>query len=173
LFAGFFSDVNGTKTVAQGSFITAAIFLSFLVIPVIARCTEEGLRSLPNELREGSLALGASKEYTLARILLPWSAPNIITGLILGCAEVAGGVAVIMFIAGNGGHGIGGIWPLGETTSLDYMVFGVQSTDSLNYKDLMGYYQWSAALLVLIIALGLSIAGVVLKHKFSKRYRGT
>ena len=168
LFAGYFYDVNGAKHVAGGSFFTAAIFISLLVIPIIARCTEEGLRSLPHELREGSLALGASQGHTLTRILLPWSTPNIMTGLLLGCAEAAGALAVIMFISGVGD---GGLQPLGETTSLSYMIFHA-SFGPKSFHEAMIPYQWTAALIILIMALGLSIAGVVLKQRFSKRYRG-
>jgi phosphate transport system permease protein len=99
----------------NGSYFTAAIILSLLVIPVIFRSTEEGIRSLPPEIRDGSMALGAPEGYTLTRIILPWSLPNILTGLLIGCAEVAGSVAVIMFIAGTGENGVS---PLGEVTPL-------------------------------------------------------
>jgi len=71
---------------------------SLLVIPIIARATEEGIRSVPLNLKEGSTALGASRQHTLFHILLPWSYPNIVTGLILGCAEAAGSLATIWFI---------------------------------------------------------------------------
>ncbi len=168
LFSGFYRDYSGAKHAGHGSFILAAIFLSLLVIPVISRCTEEGLRSLPNDLREGSLALGASQEYALLRIMLPWATPNIITGLLLGCAEVAGAVGVILFISGVGGYGVN---PLGETTSLGYMDWYLTS-ESTSFRNAMVGYRWSAAFLLLLIALGLTIGSIVLKQKFSKRYRG-
>jgi ABC-type phosphate transport system permease subunit len=169
LFAGFWYDLLGNKHVAGGSFILSAIFLSLLVIPVISRCTEEGLRSLPVELREGSLALGASHEHTLIRIMLPWSAPNIMTGLLLGCAEVAGAVAVIMFVSSRGDQGIN---PLGGSASLGYMIWGCDY-EIKTFRDAMAPYQWSSAFIILIMALGLSLAGVALQQRFSKRYRGT
>ena len=91
-FAGYFYDATGLKHSANGSFLLAAIIISLLVIPIIARATEEGIRSTPQEMKEGSYALGASKWHTVANILMPWSLPNISTGLLLGCAEADQGV---------------------------------------------------------------------------------
>ena len=168
IFAGYYYDVNGFKHVAHGSFITAAIFLSLLVIPLIARATEEGLRSLPPELREGSLALGTSEGHTLIHVLLPWSLPNIVTGLLLGCAEAAGSVAIILFLARTGEYGIG---PLGEVTSLSYFIFDCRYGIKM-FRDLVSPYQYSAVLLLLTITMGLSIVALLLKRRFAKRYRG-
>ena len=88
--------------------------------PVIARATGEGLRSLPHDIREGSHAVGATDGHALLHILLPWAIPNIITGLLLGMAEAAGSVTVLLFISGNGQYGIGARH---EATSLAYLIF--------------------------------------------------
>ena len=164
--SGFY-QVGEHRIPEDGSFLIAAIFLSLLVIPIIARVTEEGIRSLPAELREGSLALGASEGHTLIRIILPWALPNIITGLLLGGAEAAGSVAVIMFLAGTGEHGVG---LFREVTSLAYFIFDYRY--NLQLRNIMEGYQFSAALLLLVITLGLSIAALILKRRFAQRYRG-
>lgn len=168
IFHGYYYDVHGLRRLTDGSFLTAAIFLSLLVIPVIARATEQGIRSLPSNLREGSLALGASEGYTLKRIILPWALPNTVTGFLLGCAEAAGSVAVIMFMAGRGEFGVS---PLSEVTSLAYFIFDVPHCPG-TFGDLMRPYQFSAALLLLVITTGLGIAGLILKQRFAQRYRG-
>ncbi len=167
IFCGYYNDVNGIKHTAHGSYITAAILLSFLVIPVIARATEEGSLSLPGEYREGSLALGAKDGFTLTRLILPWCLPNIITGLVLGCAEIAGSVAVIMLLAGTGEYGVG---PLQEVTSLAYYIFDARYGIKV-VRDLASPYQLSAAVLLLILTMGLSIIALILKKKFMSRYR--
>ncbi len=153
----------------KGTFLAASMFLSLLVIPVVARATEEGFRSLPYDLREGSLALGATEGYTLTHVLMPWSLPNILTGLLLGCAEVAGSVAVIMLIASTGQYGVG---PLKEATSLAHFIFRTRF-ERLGWVRVFGEYDYTVALLLLIITLGLTIAYLVLRSKFSERYRGT
>ncbi len=167
LIRGFYLDDAGFKHPAKGSFLTAAVFLSLLVIPVIARATEEGLRSLPSDIREGSQALGATDGHALLRILLPWSLPNIMTGLLLGSAEAAGSVTVLLFISGRGQYGLG---PQHEATSLAYLIFDA-GRGAKSFTDVMGQYQFSAALLLLCITFSLTILALFLKQRFATRYR--
>ena len=140
-----------------------------LVMPVIARLTEEGLRSVPREIREGSVALGATDGYGLRRILLRWAAPNILTALILAGAEAAGGLAIIMFVAGVGQNGIG---PFNGVTTLDYAVFATKYGPRV-YFDSMKQYQFTAALLLLILTVGLTLVAMALQRRFVARYRGS
>jgi ABC-type phosphate transport system permease subunit len=168
VLTGTYRDANGVQHTAGGSFVLAAIVLSLLIIPVVSRATEEGCSSLPGDLREGSLSLGASEGHTLTRVVLPWALPNIVTGLVLGCAEAAGSVAILLFIAGAGDRGVG---PLSQVTSLSFLIFEVRYGPK-PFRDLIGPYQFSAALLLLVITLGLTVAALVLKRRFASRYRG-
>ena len=168
LVRGSFND-GGASQPERGSFILAAVFLAMLVMPVIARLTEEGLRSVPREIREGSVALGATDGYGLRRILLRWAAPNILTALILAGAEAAGGLAIIMFVAGVGQNGIG---PFNGVTTLDYAVFATKYGPRV-YFDSMKQYQFTAALLLLILTVGLTLVAMALQRRFVARYRGS
>lgn len=172
LFRGFHPVTIGAQTdklAGHGSFLTASLILALLVIPVIARSTEEGFRSIPREIREGSVAVGATEGHAFLFLLMPWAIPNIITGVILGCAEAAGSVAILLFIAGPGEFGVG---PLREATSLGFMIFFADRGYDTPYIILMGEYRFTAALLLLFITFTLSILAVVLKQKFGERYRG-
>jgi phosphate transport system permease protein len=166
---------DGTRIQAQrGSFVLAAIFLALLVMPVIARLTEEGLRSVPREMREGSVGLGATDGYTLRRILLPWAAPNILTALILAGAEAAGGLAVIWFMASPGEHGVN---LFTSVTDLDFAVFAAKYGPrdyalNANPQYQMIQYQDTAALLLLVLTIGLTVIALLLQRRFAKRYRG-
>jgi len=167
LLCGFYYDPLGGRHVGHGSYVTAALLLALLVIPVVARSTEEGCRSLPHDLREGSLALGATEGHTLTRIILPWSAPNIVTAVLLGCAEAAGSVAVIVFIARMGQYGVN---PLNEVTSLSQFIFEARwGTHAI--EDAIRPYQFSAGVLLLGLTMGLSAAALALRHHFAYRYR--
>jgi ABC-type phosphate transport system permease subunit len=168
ILAGYYYDNNGTLLYGNGSYLLAAVMLSLLVIPGIARSTEEGCRSLPGDQREGSLALGTSQTHTLKHIVLPWAMPNIVTGVLLGCAEAAGSVAIIMLIAGTGEFGVN---PLNEVTSLSYFIFETQF-GPLRFTNLTGDYRFGAAVILILITLGLSIAALILKRNLSRRYRG-
>lgn len=169
LFTGYHFDTAGHLRPDSGSFLPAALVISMLVTPVIARATEEGCRSLPLGLREGSVALGASDSYTLFRIILPWALPNIGTAVLLGCAEAAGTLAPLLFIAGTGENGVG---LFSQVTSLSWAVFASTYSTSKPFRDQMLPHQFAAVILLLILALGLSVAALMLKSKFAERYRG-
>ncbi len=168
ILRGTFFNGYETRLSMGGSFFTASIVLSLLVIPIIARATEEGCRSLPNELREGSLALGASDDTTLRRVVVPWALPNIVTGLLLGCAEAAGSTAILLFIAGQGDYGVG---IFKQVTSLAFMIFDVYYGDKL-YRGAMGPYMFTAGMLLVIITVGMGILAMVMKRRLVKRHRG-
>jgi ABC-type phosphate transport system permease subunit len=97
--------------------------------------------------------------------------PNIITGLLLGCAEASGALTIIFLIAGTGQYGVS---PLNETTSLAYLIFDCRYGRSFGdaVQNVMGSDQYTAALMLLIITLGLTAAAMIMKKNLAKRYKG-
>lgn len=81
------------------SLIGGCITLGFMILPVIIRTTEEALKAVPQELREGSLAMGATKWQTTVKVVLPAAFGSVITGIILAIGRAAGETAPIMFTA--------------------------------------------------------------------------
>lgn len=81
----------------QGSLLWAACTLALLTLPTVIVATEEALRTVPHDLREASLALGATQWETIRRVVLPSSLSGILTGAILGISRGAGEVAPILF----------------------------------------------------------------------------
>ncbi|MCL2261380.1 MAG: phosphate ABC transporter permease PstA [Fibromonadales bacterium] len=79
------------------SIIAGAFTLGLLALPLVIRTTEEALRTVPDSLRIGSYALGATKLQTIRRVVLPSAFPNIVTGLILSIGRVSGETAPILF----------------------------------------------------------------------------
>lgn len=76
-----------------------AIALAFIMIPIVARTTEEMLRLVPHSYREASIALGASKARTIFRVVIPAATGSIVTGIMLAIARVAGETAPLLFTA--------------------------------------------------------------------------
>lgn len=74
-----------------------AAALAFIMIPIVARTTEEMLRLVPNSYREASVALGATKAYTIFKVIIPAATGSIITGIMLAIARVAGETAPLLF----------------------------------------------------------------------------
>ena len=103
------------------SSLAGAIALSIMLIPIVTRQTEQFLREVPMSLREGALALGASKWRTIASVVVPAGSKGILTGMILGVARIAGETAPLLFTALNNQF-----WPTSiaqPTSTLPYMIY--------------------------------------------------
>lgn len=154
----------------------ASLTLALLTLPVVIVATEEGLARIPRTLREGSLALGATKAETLWRIVLPMASPAMMTGLILAVARAAGEVAPLMLV---------GVVKLAPSLPLDgnypyihldqkFMHLGFHIYDvgfqSPNVEAARPLVYATALLLVIIIAL-LNLAAVAMRNHLRERYK--
>jgi phosphate transport system permease protein len=83
------------------SFLTAAPILSLLALPIIVANVREGLRAIPDHVREASYALGKTKITTIRRVLLPSARPSVITGTMVGAGHMIGDTAIIIFLLGG------------------------------------------------------------------------
>ncbi|MDD2763347.1 MAG: phosphate ABC transporter permease PstA [Opitutaceae bacterium] len=92
----FFPELLPTPTFGTGGILWASLTLALLTVPVVIVATEESIAAVPRGVREGSLALGASKFQTICNVVLPASVPGILTGVILAMARGAGEVAPLM-----------------------------------------------------------------------------
>ncbi len=98
LFGGIFFVVTLKM---QYSIIAGALTVSIIILPLIIRTTEEALKTVPNEYREGSLAMGATKFQTLYKVILPSALPGILSGVILSIGRVIGESAAVFLTAGT------------------------------------------------------------------------
>lgn len=98
LFGGIFFVVTLKM---QYSIIAGALTVAIIILPVIIRTTEEALKTVPNEYREGSLAMGATKFQTLYKVILPSALPGILSGVILSIGRVIGESAAVFLTAGT------------------------------------------------------------------------
>ena len=94
----FFPERFPNPTFGTGGILWASLTLALLTVPVVIVATEEALAAVPQSMREGSLACGASKWQTIKRIVLPRAMPGVMTGLILAMARGAGEVAPLMLV---------------------------------------------------------------------------
>ena len=94
----FFSDRLPSPTFGTPGLLWAALTLALLNLPVVIVAVTEGLDALPNDLREASIALGATKGETVFRAVLPAALPSVFTGLILATARAAGEVAPLLLV---------------------------------------------------------------------------
>ncbi len=93
-----FAEKLPNPTYGKGGILWASFTLALMTLPVVIVATEEALSAVPNSMREGSYACGASKWQTIRRIILPRALPGIMTGMILAMARGAGEVAPLMLV---------------------------------------------------------------------------
>ncbi len=134
------------------SVISGAVALSVIVIPMIVRSTEQFIRAVPDSLREGALALGASKWRAIATVVVPAAMKGVITGAILGIARVAGETAPLLFTSFNNSYWNRGIDQ--PASSLPVMVYTYAISP---YEDLHKQ-AWAAGLVLLVLMLAANIA---------------
>jgi phosphate transport system permease protein len=153
--------LNGVPSIVMGIFayslvvipmkhfstLAGGVALGFMVIPITLRSTEEFLRSIPGTLREGAMALGASKWKTIATVVLPAAKGGIITGMLLALARVAGETAPLLFTAfGNQYWSPGWNQPI---SSLPVMIYTYAISP---YRDWQRE-AWAAGLVLLAVVL--------------------
>ena len=144
-------------THSHPSRLSAALSLTVINLPYMVRVSEDALRALPQGLREGSLALGATRSQTISRVLLPAALPALITGVILTAGRVFGEAAAILFTGSNfslTAHSNYSLNPFssGDTLAVDLYVFRIQAEPSA-VPDARQYADGVAALLVIVVLL--------------------
>jgi len=144
------------------SAIAGAVALGIMMIPIAVRSTEEFLHSVPHALREGAMALGASKWKAITTVVIPAAARGIVTAVMLDLARVAGETAPLLFTAFNHRR-----WSHGwnePTATLPVMIF----TYAISPYDDWHRQAWAAGFLLLMSILVINIlARVVVSHGFA------
>ena len=172
----FFAEALPAPTFGTPGLLWASLTLALLAVPVVIVATEEGLARIPLTLREGSLALGATKAETLWKIVLPMASPAMMTGLILAVARAAGEVAPLMLV---------GVVKLAPSLPVDgnypylhldqkIMHLGFHIYDvgfqSPNVEAARPLVYATALLLVLVIAL-LNLSAVSIRNRLREKYK--
>ncbi len=99
---GLFGSIFFVNMLGMGiGFISATLTVTMMILPTIIRTTEEALKAVPLSFREGSLALGATKLQTIARVVIPAASPGILTGIILAVGRTVGETAVLIYTLGS------------------------------------------------------------------------
>jgi len=151
---------------------TASIALSVLMIPVVVRSTEEMLRVVPNELREASYALGVRKWRTITKVVLPTAMSGIASGITLAIARVAGETAPILVTAG---YAVSVNWSVfsGWVTALPVYIYRqLINPTAPSAPDPAAARAWAAALILILIVMGLNLIARMIAHYFAPKKSG-
>ena len=144
---GIFAYSLVVLPVKHFSTLAGGVALGMMVIPITVRSTEEFLRAVPGSLREGAMALGASKWKTIATVILPAASGGILTGMLLALARVAGETAPLLFTAFSNRFSSPG-WGQ-PSASLPVMIY----TYAIAPYDDWHRQAWAAGLVLLLLVL--------------------
>lgn len=147
----------------QPCLLWAAMTLALLNLPVVVVTAEEALRVVPKEIREGSLALGATKWQTIRRMVLPQALPGILTGAILSISRGAGEVAPIMFTGAAYFLPYLPTKPTDQFMELGYHIY-VMSTQSPDVEATKPYL-YGTVLVLLILTLLLNFVAILIRYR--------
>jgi phosphate transport system permease protein len=165
IVAGAFIWALVVVTLGNFSALAAGIALTVLMWPIIARATEEILRLVPQELREGALALGLPRWKVILRIVVPTAGPGIFTAVMLAMARGLGETAPILLTAlGNDFINTNVMQP---TDAVPLRVYNYAQTAILDLHALA----WGGAICLLAIVLALSISARALSSRQQRRVR--
>ena len=153
----------------QPNLLWASLTMALLTLPVVIVSVEEAIRTVPRELREASLALGATKWQTIRKVVIPNSFTGVLTGGILAISRGAGEVAPILFT------GAAYFLPhLPKSLSDQFMELGyhvyIMSTQSSDVQGTIGI-QYATTLVLLIFTFSLNLAAIILRYRVRKGMR--
>jgi len=174
----FLSDVMaGVPSIVMGLFVytvwvlrfgqsgfAGALALAFLMLPIVIRSTESMLRLVPNDLREGSAALGASKSRMIVTVVLPAALPGITSGSLLAVARAAGETAPLLFTIGAARSFNTNLFD-GSNAALSTQIFTNAQLPFIGAQD----RAWGAALTLIVIVLVLTIVARIISKRFTLR----
>ncbi|OFX47174.1 MAG: phosphate ABC transporter, permease protein PstA [Bacteroidetes bacterium GWA2_30_7] len=159
--------LGGELKWAQPNILWASLTMSLLTLPVVIVSVEEALRNVPKDLRQASLALGATKWQTIRKIVLPSSVSGILTGTILAISRGAGEVAPILF-TGAAYY----LATLPESVSDQFMNLGyhiyIMSTQSSNVEQTLPI-QFATTLVLLMLTFLLNLTAIILRSRLRKK----
>ena len=172
----FFPEALPAPTFGTPGLFWASLTLALLTLPVVIVSTEEGLARIPSTIREGSLALGATKGETLWKVVVPLATPAMMTGLILAIARAAGEVAPLMLV---------GVVKLAPTLPIDgnfpfihlerkimhlgFHIYdvGFQSPHAEAAEQLV----YATALILVILIVVLNLTAITIRNHLREKYR--
>lgn len=150
----------------SGIVLGGSIALALLILPVIIITTREAVRAVPQEIRQGSLALGATVWQTTWRQTLPSAIPGISTGTILGLSRAIGEAAPLIVVGLAGAVRFDPSGLFSEVTALPMMIYSLTSQSQEDFRTAA-----SAAIIVLLVMiLGLNALAIFIRNKFQKTW---
>ncbi len=148
------------------SVITASLTLSLLILPIVIISTREALRAVPRNIRDGSLALGATEWQTAYRQTLPAAIPGIATGVILALSRAIGEAAPLLLLGAVTFITFNPTGPLSGYTTLPIQIFNWTKDSREEFQILAS----ATIVLLLVLLLAMNFAAILIRNRTQKRW---
>ena len=149
--------------IPRNTVIAGGVALALLILPVVIVSTREALRAVPQEIRQGSLALGASPMQTLQRQTLPAAIPGIATGTILALSRAMGEAAPLLLLGGLVFVKFDPNGFLSGFTTMPIQIFDWASRSQVEFQQLAA----AASLLLLVLVIAMNGLAIAIRTKFA------
>lgn len=148
------------------SILSGSLTLTLLILPVIIISSQEAIKSVPDTLRQGSLALGVTKWQTVTGVVLPYSLPGILTGCILAISRALGEAAPLIMVGAVGYIAFLPKGLLDSFTALPIQIYNWTSRPQAEFQEIA-----AAGIIVLMaVLLTFNAIAVVVRNKYQKRF---
>jgi phosphate transport system permease protein len=153
--------------VSMGAVVFAgSVALALLILPVIIITTREALRAVPREIRDASLALGATQWQTTWRQVLPAAISGIATGTILALSRAIGEAAPLLLVGATVFVTVNPDGFLDRYTVMPVQIYNLVSLPEVEFQDLA----WAAIMLLIVILLAMNGVAIWLRNRFQRRW---
>ncbi|WAM33079.1 phosphate ABC transporter permease PstA [Caldicellulosiruptor morganii] len=142
------------------SILSGALTLSIMILPTIIRTSEEAIKTVPMSFREGSLALGATKWQTVAKVVVPPAMPGILTGVILGVGRAIGETAAVLLTAGSSLNLPTSIFSPARTMAIHLYILSSEGISKVN--------SYATATLLIVLVLIINTCANAIIRRYSK-----
>jgi phosphate transport system permease protein len=159
IIAGLFAYGVVVLTTGTFSAVAGGVALAVLMLPIIIRTTEEGLKSIPRDTRLGAVGIGATNFQSVTQIILPAALPFIATGVTLSLARAAGETAPLLFTCLFNQYDVKGIWE--PTATLSVVIYNFAISPYKNQQQLA----WVAAFIIVMLILAVSITARMISRR--------
>ena len=149
--------------IPRNTVIAGGIALALLILPVVIVATREALRAVPQEIRQGSLALGASPMQTLQRQTLPAAVPGIATGTILALSRAIGEAAPLLLLGGLVFVKFDPNGLLSGFTTMPIQIFDWASRSQAEFQQLAA----AASMLLLVLVIAMNGVAIIIRNRYS------
>lgn len=149
-----------------GTVLGGALALALLILPVIIITTREAIRAVPSEIRQGSLALGATVWQTTWRNTLPSAVPGISTGTILGLSRAIGEAAPLVVVGLAGSVRFDPEGMMSQITALPMQIYSLTVQPQAEFQTASS----AAIIVLLVLVLGLNAVAIIIRNKFQRTW---